>query len=71
MADREHRCVDHFIRCPHCKNEQHQIDDEDLPWDDGEVEEFECWNCEKWFQVRAASTIEHYVARPDEEEDCG
>lgn len=49
--------------CPHC--EQGVADEWDYgPWDDGEIEGFECPNCEKEFDIETEYELYFTTSKP-------
>lgn len=54
------------LTCPKCKSDL-RIDDEDLPYEEDETAEIECYHCDKKVIVRVFITIDHDVVCADDD----
>lgn len=53
------------FNCPYCRKIS-KLEPESLPWNDEEEIEYECWNCDKIFVIKAVLEITHYCEEKDE-----
>lgn len=55
------------IICPHCKNKI-RMEAHDMPWNDEEVQNKTCWECEQDFQIKAHTNVSWTTHK--DEDDC-
>lgn len=67
MTKDQHCLNSNDIRCPYCEY-SHEIEAEDLPWDDNLDVEKECHGCERVFTIKGNVSVSWITEPPEEEE---
>ncbi len=48
------------FKCPYCGNHQN-VDPDFLEWNDGDIKDIDCRNCEKTYEVHGYATVDYAV----------